>query len=92
MENILDYSVIKEFNIEENKIVAQNLSQANVDQECIIKDIETDDHELKSFLLTLGCYQGEKITVISALGGNYIVNVKDARYSIDEELAQAIIV
>ncbi len=57
-----------------------------------IKDIFTDDDELKSFLFTLGCYVGEHITVISILTGNYIVSIKDARYSIDTELAQAIII
>nr|WP_248484723.1 FeoA family protein [Tepidibacter aestuarii] len=68
----------------------KNLSEAEVDVEYTIKAIETDDEEMKSFLFTLGCYEGEKVTVISVLAENYVISVKDARYSIDLELAQAI--
>lgn len=69
-----------------------NLSEAEVDVEYTIKKVETDDEEIKSFLFTLGCYEGEKITVISILAENYVISIKDARYSIDSELAEAIIV
>ena len=34
------------------------------DKEYIIKTIDTDDEEMKSFLFTLGCYEGEPITII----------------------------
>lgn len=68
------------------------LSKAEVDVEYTIKKIKTDDEEIRNFLFTLGCYEGEKITVISKLAENYIVSIKDARYSIDTELAEAIIV
>ncbi|MCT4563672.1 MAG: ferrous iron transport protein A [Maledivibacter sp.] len=70
----------------------KNLSEAKVDVEYIIKRVETDDEEMKSFLFTLGCYEGEKVTVISILAENYVISIKDARYSIDSELAQAIII
>lgn len=93
MENILNNcSVIEDESLGKEKIDAKNLSEANTDKEYIIKGIETDDEELKNFLLTLGCYQGETVTVISTLGENYIINIKDARYSIDEELAKAILI
>ncbi len=70
----------------------KNLSEAEVDMEYTIKSIETDDEQMKSFLFTLGCYEGEKVTVISVLAENYVISVKDARYSIDLELAKSIIV
>nr|WP_132243446.1 FeoA family protein [Marinisporobacter balticus] len=70
----------------------KNLSEAKVDVEYTIREIETNDNELKSFLFTLGCYEGETVTVISVLAENYVISVKDARYSIDWELAKAIIV
>lgn len=70
----------------------KNLSEVEVDMEYTIKSIETDDEEMKSFLFTLGCYEGQKVTVISILAENYVISVKDARYSIDSELAEAIIV
>ena len=41
--------------------------------------------------ISLGCYEGETVTVLSVLGGNYVISIKDARYSIDKGLAEAII-
>ena len=69
-----------------------NLSQATIDIPYTIKGIETDDSDLKDFLFTLGCYEGESITVISALSENFVISVKDARYSIDSDLAEAIVI
>lgn len=60
--------------------------------EYIIKNIQTEDEELNAFLFSLGCYSGEHITVISHLKGGCIVSIKDGRYNIDNQLAQAIIV
>lgn len=67
-----------------------NLSEAAVGQDCIIKDIVTDDEELKNFLFSLGCYSGEVITVVSHIRGGCVVSIKDARYNIDTDLAKAI--
>ena len=67
-----------------------NLSEAELEKEYIVKDIDTDDEELKSFLFTLGCYSGEPITVISHVKGGCVVSIKDARYNIDTGLAKAI--
>ena len=69
-----------------------NLAKGKINTEYIIKDINTKDEEIKNFLFTLGCYQGELVTVISILSENYIISVKDARYSIDKELAEAIVI
>ncbi len=66
------------------------LIDANVGEEYIIKDIITDDEELNSFLFSLGCYSGEPITVISHKKGGCVVSIKDARYNIDNDLAEAI--
>eukprot|EP01156_Anaeramoeba_ignava_P015418 Anaeramoba_ignava/a613287_3.p1 GENE.a613287_3~~a613287_3.p1 ORF type:complete len:114 (+),score=18.73 a613287_3:79-420(+) len=71
---------------------AGDLSGASINQEYIIKDVVSDDEELKNFLLTLGCFKGETITVLSVLAENYVVSVKDARYSIDEDLAKAVLI
>ncbi|MBR6770764.1 MAG: ferrous iron transport protein A [Lachnospiraceae bacterium] len=67
-----------------------NLMDANIGEEYIIKDIVTEDEELNAFLFSLGCYSGEPITVISHIKGGCVVSIKDARYNIDNELAQAI--
>ena len=69
-----------------------NLTQADINLPYIIKGIDTHEKEMKDFLFTLGCYGGEKVTVISVLAQNYVINVKDARYSIDEDLAKAILI
>ena len=68
------------------------LREANEGQEYVIRDILTDDEELNSFLFSLGCYSGETITVISHLKKSCIVSIKDARYNIDRDLAEAIII
>ena len=68
------------------------LVDAQVGEEYIIKEIQTDDEELDALLFTLGCYSGEPITVISHLKGGCVVSIKDGRYNIDKQLAEAIIV
>ena len=67
-----------------------NLLNAKEGEEHIIKDIVTDDEEMKSFLFSLGCYSGEPITVVSHLKGGCVVSIKDGRYNIDTDLAKAI--
>ena len=69
-----------------------NLAEAKTQTEYIIKEINTNDEELNSFLFTLGCYCGEPITVLTHVIGGCIVAIKDGRYTIDKQLAQAIIV
>ena len=69
-----------------------NLRNAEEGKEYIIKNIETDDEELNAFLFSLGCYSGEVITVIAFRKGGCTVSIKDGRYSIDNQLAEAIIV
>ena len=68
------------------------LLEAQAGKEYIIKEIGTDDEELNDFLFSLGCYSGEPITVISHLKGGCVVAIKDSRYNIDHQLAEAIIV
>ena len=68
-----------------------NLSQVQEGKEYIIRDIVTDDEEMDAFLFSLGCYSGEPITVISRRRGGCTVAIKDGRYTIDTQLAEAII-
>ena len=67
-----------------------NLKTAQEGKEYIIQAIETDDEELNMFLFSLGCYSGEPITVISRRRSSYTVSIKDGRYTIDHQLAEAI--
>ena len=68
------------------------LATAPEGQEYIIQRINTDDEELNSFLFSLGCYSGEPITVVTRRRRNLTVSIKDGRYNIDEQLADAIVV
>lgn len=75
-----------------NRVNSMNLLAAQEGKTYIIQRIETDDEELNAFLFSLGCYSGEPITVVSRRRGSCVISVKDGRYSIDSELAAAIIV
>ncbi len=68
------------------------LIEAEEGKEYIIRAIETDDEELNAFLFSLGCYSGEPITVVSRRKSGCVVSIKDGRYNIDNQLAEAIIV
>ena len=69
-----------------------NLLNAVQGKEYIIQRIETDDEELNAFLFSLGCYSGEPITVVSRRRGSCVVSIKDGRYNIDDQLAEAIVI
>ena len=68
------------------------LLQATEGTEYIIRDIVTDDEELNAFLFSLGCYSGEPVTVIAHRKSSCIIAIKDGRYNIDRQLAEAIFV
>ena len=71
---------------------AVNLMNAQEGKEYIIQNIVTDDEEMDAFLFSLGCYSGEPITVVSRMKRGCVIAVKDARYNIDSQLAEAIVV
>lgn len=66
------------------------LLDAREGQEYIIKNIVTNDEELEGFLFSLGCYSGEPITVVALKKSGCVVSIKDGRYNMDTDLAQAI--
>ena len=69
-----------------------NLLDVTLGSEYIVDSINTDDEELDAFLFSLGCYGGEKITVISRRRSGMVIAIKDARYHIDSHLGELIIV
>jgi ferrous iron transport protein A len=69
----------------------KNLSNAKIGQTVQIKRVEGKD-KVKNFLTTLGCFEGESITLISILAGNYVINIKDSRYAIDSGMAKSILI
>lgn len=68
------------------------LTEATEGREYMIESIETGDEQLEAFLFSLGCYNGEPITVNAFRKGGCTVSIKDGRYNIDNQLAEAIII
>ena len=68
------------------------MKEAQLGRQYIVRQIDTQDEELNSFLFSLGCYSGEPITVISRRRGGCTVSIKDGRYNIDNLLAEAVAV
>lgn len=66
------------------------LREAVEGNEYIIQQVETEDEELSAFLFSLGCYSGEAVTVVSHLKSGCVISIKDGRYNIDNQLAEAI--
>lgn len=69
-----------------------NLMQAEEGKEYVVRAIGTNDEELNAFLFTLGCYVGEPITVVRHRKNGLVVAIKNARYNIDDQLAEAILI
>ena len=53
---------------------------------------QTNDDEMTAFLFRLGCYEGEPVTLISKKRKGCVVAIKDGRYSLDKQLASAVLV
>ena len=63
------------------------LTMAPVGQASKIQRVGGND-ETKRFLANLGFVVGSEVTVISAIGGNVIVNIKDARVAVNSDMAK----
>ncbi len=66
------------------------LAEAELNTTYTITGVDSDDEELDSFLFTLGCYEGEKITIVSQISNSLVVAIRDGRYNIDKKLAAVI--
>jgi ferrous iron transport protein A len=67
-----------------------DVTQVPLNTQYSIETVDSNDASLKQFLFTLGCYPKQRLTVISNLGDNYIIEIYGARYSIDKRLAKCI--
>ena len=67
------------------------LTLASAGEENIIKKIGGKP-DVKKHLENLGFVVGGNVTVITQMGGNVIVNVKEARIAISREMAQKIMI
>lgn len=68
------------------------LLDAQEGMEYLIRHIDTEDEDLNAFLFSLGCYEGEPITVVSHRKSGCTVSIKDGRYNIDRQLAACIVI
>lgn len=66
------------------------LSKAKIGETFTVEKVSGKEKIVK-FLFSLGCFEGEEITLISKLAGNYVINIKDSRYAIDELMAKSIL-
>ncbi len=64
---------------------------AEIGEENIIKKVGGSP-EVKRHLENLGFVVGADLTVITKLGGNVIVKIKEARIAISEEMARRIMI
>ena len=71
--------------------VKMPLTLANIGEENTIKRIGGKP-EVKKHLENLGFVVGGNVTVITTMGGNVIVNVKEARIAISQKMAQKVMV
>lgn len=76
---------------EKERITIMPLTLMDVGVETTVKTIRGKD-QTRKFLQNLGFVEGAKVTVVSSLAGNVIVNVKDARVAISEQMASRIMV
>ena len=67
------------------------LTMAGIGEPNTIQKIGGNE-ETRRFLANLGFVTGAEISVVSAISGNVIVNVKEARVAINEEMARRIMV
>lgn len=67
------------------------LTMANTGEENIIRKVGGDP-DTRKFLENLGFVAGSAVTVISEIGGNVIVNVKDSRIAVSKEMACKIMI
>ena len=84
--------VLSDAGLEEKGEREMSLLKAEPGKTYTIREINTDDEEMNSFLFRLGCYEGEPITLISKKKKSCIVAIKDGRYNLDNLLSEAIIV
>ena len=67
------------------------LTMASIGETNTIRKV-CGNEETKRFLENLGFVAGAEITVVSAIGGNVIVNIKDSRVAINQDMARHIMV
>ena len=67
------------------------LTMANIGETNTIKRVGGNE-ETRRFLANLGFVIDAEVTVLSAIGGNVIVNIKDSRVAVNADMARHIMI
>lgn len=67
------------------------LTMANIGETNMIKRVGGNE-ETRRFLANLGFVVDAEVTVLSAIGGNVIVNIKDSRVAVNADMARHIMI
>ncbi len=83
--------IISKILIIEREMDRMPLTMAKVGEAVTVQKI-TGNEETRRYLENLGFVSGTQIEVVSSIGGNVIVNVKDSRIAVNEDMARHIYV
>ena len=67
------------------------LTMAGIGEKCKIQKVGGND-ETRRFLANLGFVNDAEVSIVSAIGGNVIVNIKDARVAVNSDMARHIMI
>ena len=67
------------------------LAMAGIGEKCKIQKVGGND-ETRRFLANLGFVNDAEVSIVSAIGGNVIVNIKDARVAVNSDMARHIMI
>ena len=67
------------------------LTMAVIGEKCKIQKVGGND-ETRRFLANLGFVNDAEVSIVSAIGGNVIVNNKDARVAVNSDMARHIMI
>lgn len=67
------------------------LTYAEIGKACVIQKVGGNS-QTRRFLESLGFAPGSTVTVMNAIGGSVIVNVKDSRVAVSKEMAGKIMI
>ena len=67
------------------------LTMAGIGEKCKIPKVGAND-ETRRFLANLGFVNDAEVSIVSAIGGNVIVNIKDARVAVNSDMARHIMI
>jgi Fe2+ transport system protein FeoA len=71
------------------ELIFMNIADGNKGVLYLIQSIN-GNKEMNTFLFSLGCIEGEEISIVKKSRSNLIVNIKGGRYGIDKQLANII--